>query len=484
MPMKTVNVAVSDLLLWEKNPRVATGRDQKESLNNIYNSGSAASARTSQRQLMNLVESIAVNGYQNEIEPIIVVAKDGENGKYVVQDANRRLSAIMLLSDPEKYEDILEDKDYEKVLKLSEEYKDNIPKMLEVVVFPNTTDDEKTALREVLARKHNGPMDGAGTVPWGTEAKDRFFNRSNSFTDHLEGAFAQQYEQNLTDYLGGSNSVTSTRRIFDSKIVKGYLNIKDLDDISQDELEKVKNLADEVKAYAREHNIIFSRFRSEDLKSIINPEREKGINNTELNFKRVISLSRQEFLRRQITKRDRVLGYRWLQPTFVNLDDMMFEEVNMLLLGLSEYGDLKGDADKRLLKAYLLAPAIRSFFELSLQALEKGNYATLEHGVSRKHKDNVRNVHENHLKNKKFYQYLDDNGILFDSYTEAESVIEGTDFAETAYRANSTAHKSMKNILMNDFLSWFNDAVLFAMLCEQYAKYRSQDSETGTAGQN
>lgn len=476
MAMRTERVSVDNLLLWEQNPRVMASKGQVEALNNIYDSGSGASSRTSQRQLINLVESIAVNGYQNEVEPIIATAAD-EPGKYVVQDANRRLSAIMLLRDPQKYQDILEDRDYKRVLRLSEEYKNNIPETLDIVVFPSSTEKDKEALREVLARKHNGAMDGAGTVPWGANAKDRFFKRNNSFADHLEEPFEQQYGQNLTSYLGGSNSVTSTRRIFNAKQVKDYLDIEDINDISPEEIEKVRNLADEVKAYAEEHNLLFSRFKKEDLAAVVDPQRERNIGETKLDYTRVLSLGRKEFLRKQVTKRDRILGYKWLQPQFAALDDSRFEEVNMLLLGLSEYGELTGDADKRLLKAYLLAPSIRSFFELSIQALQLENFITLRYPVSTHHKENIGDVHEKHLKDNKFYQYLDDNGILFDSYTEAKYVIEGAKFAETADRSNGTAHKSMKNILMTDFTAWFNDAVLFAMLCEHYAKYRRQDRD-------
>ena len=483
MSMKTVRVDVSDLLLWTENPRVAASSDQEEALNNIYQSGSGSSQRTSRRQLMNLVESIAVNGYQNAIEPIIVIEAK-ERGKYIVQDANRRLSAIKLLRNPREYQGILEDKDYEKVLHLSKEYKDNVPEKLDVVVFPYSTEKDKEELQEVLARKHNGPMDGAGTVPWGTVAKDRFFKKRKEFTDYLEEPFEQQYGDNLTSYMGGSKSVTSTRRIFNSKLVKNYLDIKDPNDISQETVEKVKNLADEVKAYAKEHDLLLSRFKNDDIEAVLEPQRGQNLNENKLDYKRIISLNRKELLKRQVTKRDRVLGYKWLKPEYMTCDNPYFEEVDMFLLGLSEYGELKGDADKRLLKAYLLAPAIRSLFELSIQALQDEKCAELPFSVSTHHKENVGHVHEHCLNNNKFYEYLASNRLLFTTFAEAKAVIEGTDFAGMAARSNSTAHKSMKNIQMMDFIALFNDAVLFAILCEQYASFSKRDQTKDPAGQD
>lgn len=54
--MERINVDVSDLCLWETNPRVEPSIDQMDELNKIYNF-SAQSQSTSKRQLMNLASS-------------------------------------------------------------------------------------------------------------------------------------------------------------------------------------------------------------------------------------------------------------------------------------------------------------------------------------------------------------------------------------------------------------------------------------------
>lgn len=141
--MERINVDVSDLCLWETNPRVEPSIDQMDELNKIYNF-SAQSQSTSKRQLMNLASSIAENGYQNDVEPILAT-RAGD--KYVIHDANRRLSAIKLLQNPDCYRELLDDRDYKRLKNLVAEYPQNIPSSLDIVVFG---DDEQDKLREIL----------------------------------------------------------------------------------------------------------------------------------------------------------------------------------------------------------------------------------------------------------------------------------------------------------------------------------------------
>lgn len=143
--MERINVNVSDLCLWETNPRVEPSIDQMDELNKIYNF-SAQSQSTSKRQLMNLASSIAENGYQNDVEPILAT-RAGD--KYVIHDANRRLSAIKLLQNPDCYRELLDDRDYKRLKNLVAEYPQIIPSSLDIVVFG---DNEQ--VRTVPARFH------------------------------------------------------------------------------------------------------------------------------------------------------------------------------------------------------------------------------------------------------------------------------------------------------------------------------------------
>lgn len=429
--MERINVNVSDLCLWETNPRVEPSIDQMDELNKIYNF-SAQSQSTSKRQLMNLASSIAENGYQNDVEPILAT-RAGD--KYVIHDANRRLSAIKLLQNPDCYRELLDDRDYKRLKNLVAEYPQNIPSSLDIVVFG---DNEQDKLREILNRKHNGPQDGAGTIPWSTEAKARFSGRQ-TFSDKLETPFQNQFGDSLTSYLGGSNATTSTRRVFNSAPVKEYLDIKNPDIITPEQLDKVKELADEVKGYCQENGTLISRLNNDVIKQdIIIPLQEKGqgtVRSPRLAAKRL----NHDFASKFATNRDRHLS------------------------------------TKRWAKAFLIAPAIRVIFELSLLALDKScNEIHLPNiGVSAKHKENVSYVHSL-FKNNKFQDYLQAGRIVFDTYQEAHNVIENTDFGESVEYSSLGSHKSMKDYDIDTIMRLSNDAVLFAMLCQQYVQFKKQ----------
>ncbi len=466
-------LSIDDLILWQDNPRVEHAQSQYDEIANIYDMGSTASQKTSHRQLMNLAESIAENGYQNTVEPILVTQT--EQG-YVVRDANRRISCIKILNNPQKYRNILEDKDYKRIEQLVEENKTHIPNKLEVVVFQDDEEEEKK-LREILARKHNGSLDGAGTVEWDSRAKDRFFQRNQTFTDKLEKPFESQFGESLTSYLGGSNAITSTRRVFDAQPIRKYLDIKDEENITPVELDKVKKLADEVKDYSKQHNILISRFHKENLVDLLEGLEfsQAGVTPGIMDFAYLNSREGKEFIKKRIVSSDRNLGSLWLDGADVDFNNKNFENINTMLIALQRFGDVSGDEDNRHLKMWLLAPCIRVFFEMSLRGLADSNLNgfTLPNGsVSKEHRKNVQYVHGLWKKDLCFSTWLADNKKLFSSFNEAKSIINTTDFAQIAEKSNLSSHSSMKTLDEADLRNMFNVAVLFSILSEQYVVYK------------
>lgn len=469
--MRREVVNVDKLLLWQENPRVKAADSQMKELDNIYNFSNASSQKASKRQLMKLVESIAENGYQNDVEPILV-KREGDH--FVVQDANRRLSSIKLLLDPDKYREILDEKDFEKVKFLAEEKASNIPKELEVVVFEPGEED---TLKDILSRKHNGPLDGAGTLPWGTEAKSRFFG-GKKLTDSLEQPFEEQFGQSLTSYMGGANALTSTRRAFGFADVKKYLDIKDPNNVTPQELDRVKEVADELKGYCQEHNVLLSRLHKEEVnENVIIPLKEK---NSGTNMTPYLAMKRtsRDTLRRHVTNLDRYLGSRYNDSRWLTEDNENFIPVNLLLAGLRENGKLSGEEYKRWTKAYLLAPSVRVIYELSLQGLVKSdNGITLPNpSVSKEHKSNVEHVH-GLFKDNSFFTYLGGGNIVFGSYQEARSVIGTTDFGSSVTQSQLLSHKSVKNFEIDTIVKMFNEAVLFAVLCQQYVAFKNMPTD-------
>ena len=126
-----------------------------------------------------------------------------------------------------------------------------------------------------------------------------------------------------------------------------------------------------------------------------------------------------------------------------------FEDTNFMLSALNAYGVLEDDSTKRWAKAFLIAPAIRVIFELSLLALDKScdEIHLPQKGVSAKHKENVSYVH---------------------------SLFKNNKFQESVEYSSLGSHKSMKDYDIDTIMRLSNDAVLFAMLCQQYVQFKKQ----------
>ena len=98
---------ISDLLLDPENPRIPESDDGKErsqaELARILDMGFDA---------FTVAESLAVHGYFAS-EPMIAIS--GEKGKWIVVEGNRRLTAILGLTDPEIRGNFLEAKKWDEV---------------------------------------------------------------------------------------------------------------------------------------------------------------------------------------------------------------------------------------------------------------------------------------------------------------------------------------------------------------------------------
>jgi len=98
---------------------------------------------------------------------------------FIVLDANRRLTAIRALENPELVKDRISESDFRQLKQLSENYAppDDVP----CVVFPKR--EEADLWLELL---HQGESDGAGLVEWGAQQKLRHRGRSGKKEIHLQ----------------------------------------------------------------------------------------------------------------------------------------------------------------------------------------------------------------------------------------------------------------------------------------------------------
>lgn len=442
---------------------------------------------------MNLLGSIASKGYQNSVEPIMVTFK---NNKYYVEDGNRRIAAIKLLSNPDHYSKVLDSKDLKYVKEKKAKYENNIPQTLDVTVF-ETTPDGKRELADVLQRKHNGPNKGVGTVPWNTKAKERFAEgygnkKAVHLLDSLEIPYKNKFGSSLSEHLG--SRITSARRVFNAS-AKKYLHISDPAHPSDQELEKVREYADALLRYCSDNEIKLSRINSPQVKEVIKKLEEakdevstqKGGIAQSVENKEGISkpsvlpsgaqLSKKRFERGPVKERSSHLGSRYARAEYIEWDDSRFENLNMMLHALMSCGILPEKESERIDMAYLTAPAVRAIYEFALEGVRGAPGVNLKHNrTSNKHDENVEYM-EGLFNNKLFKKFISGENKIFETDEDANDVIRDTDFKKSVSMTQNMAHKSIKNWDVDTVVRLFNEATLFAVLCEKYVAFKSDSHE-------
>lgn len=156
MPRK-LNIKLSNLYLDLRNPRYEEQRSQNEALNTI--------AGEQKEKLLVLLRDIIAHGMNPSDIPIVMPDKERVSG-YIVLEGNRRIAALKLFKKPA----ILTTASLrQKYSKLSEKNKEGIVKSIECLVV-----DSREEANLWIERKHEGEMNGAGTVRWDNVQKSRF----------------------------------------------------------------------------------------------------------------------------------------------------------------------------------------------------------------------------------------------------------------------------------------------------------------------
>lgn len=152
-----MNIKISNLCLDLQNPRFEAQKTQSEALNVMAND--------QKDKLIALLRDIIDNGLNPSDLPIVMQDPKKEKS-YIVLEGNRRIAALKLLKKPE----ILLDKKLQtKYKRLHDKYRDFNIKTVECHVV-NTRDEANLWIE----RKHEGEMDGIGTIRWTTIQKSRF----------------------------------------------------------------------------------------------------------------------------------------------------------------------------------------------------------------------------------------------------------------------------------------------------------------------
>lgn len=187
------NVALTDLLLDEGNPRIRAAHDQRACIERILRK---------EDHMVNLMKDIANRGLTTM--PIIVMPTG--DGRYKVMDGNRRVTALKLLNFP----DSCPDERLKPLLKqLLKEHRDTIPESVDVM----SSVDARAVSMEVLAR-HSGAQDGVGQVDWSAYLRNVFLINHGHPPDYKRAAqyalWAEDHEIEVSDEF----PISSLHRFF------------------------------------------------------------------------------------------------------------------------------------------------------------------------------------------------------------------------------------------------------------------------------
>lgn len=192
-------IPVSELLLDPGNPRIRHAPDQKECIARILRKS---------KNFINLLRDIAKNGLS--IEHIVV--SRNSNGKWIVRDGNRRITALQLLIEPERCPDPALKKQIESIIKKN-------PNNLITHVGCITSDNEKAILR-YIDLKHTGVNEGIGQDSWSSMTKS-IFNVSHGFSDPNKRAVQLIFwAENQGIRIDDTFPITNLNRMLNQKTLK------------------------------------------------------------------------------------------------------------------------------------------------------------------------------------------------------------------------------------------------------------------------
>ena len=159
---RRLTILLSNLYLDLQNPRYEEQKSQNDALNTI--------AGEQKGKLLVLLKDILENGLNPSDVPIVMYDPTRGNG-YVVLEGNRRIAALKLYKKPGILTNVMVRQRYRK---LHDEYKGKAIKSVECLVV-----NSREEANLWIERKHEGEMNGAGTVRWDNVQKSRFLANKN-----------------------------------------------------------------------------------------------------------------------------------------------------------------------------------------------------------------------------------------------------------------------------------------------------------------
>lgn len=203
----------ADLLIDTENPRIRQPNvGQNEAIQAI--------AVAQGRKLTKLASDIVEYGL-NPSELPIVMSADGNPGRYVVLEGNRRLTAIRVLENPELIADAVEKSVLSSVRKLSKQYQNDPLQSIPCEVVKGRDD-----AAHWIELRHTGENAGAGLVKWGSEESNRYRTRTGKPEIHLQALDFLENQGVLSAAERKRVPATSFRRLLGTPEVRARLGVE------------------------------------------------------------------------------------------------------------------------------------------------------------------------------------------------------------------------------------------------------------------
>ena len=207
------NISINKLLVNANNPRFEDVDTENEAIKNII--------QDNPKKLLKLASDIVEKGL-NPIDLPLVSHHPEKEGYFIVEEGNRRITAIKLLFTPELSKVVEDGKNFHLKFKhLSKQINPNELKKINCVVS-----DDKEFINHWIKLKHTGENDGVGTVSWTTEQKRRFEQKRLGITSPdvqmLDFIECVGYPPSIVKKIHKSN----LKRLIDDPDVRSFLGLK------------------------------------------------------------------------------------------------------------------------------------------------------------------------------------------------------------------------------------------------------------------
>lgn len=209
-------IKINRIINYFENPRHAVGATEEDTLKKLFEA-------VGNQYMLNLAADIQEHGLLGSQQVVVVYSE--ELKKYVVYEGNRRVAAIKMLLDPEKFT-FLDKPTIDKAKKIAQEG-----------VTPNTlkcyVTDEAEAMF-IMERVHSGEDKGRGVKQWTPREKEIFKVRRSHEQKKNLSYLIDIYVKKYCDGLDITTIIpfTTIQRLFNNRDVRKQIGLDVANELS------------------------------------------------------------------------------------------------------------------------------------------------------------------------------------------------------------------------------------------------------------